>query len=59
MKLEEIRSIARQHQIRTAKLNKAELIRSIQGAEGNPACFNTHSSASCGQSACLWRGDCD
>ncbi len=59
MKLEEIKSLAKRHQIKTAKLNKAQLVRSIQDAEGNTACFNTQSSASCGQDACLWRSDCN
>ncbi|MSN24961.1 MAG: SAP domain-containing protein [Geobacter sp.] len=58
MKLEEIRTIAKKHQIKAGRSNKMELIRSIQQAEGNPQCFNSDTSKVCGQQGCLWRGDC-
>lgn len=58
MKLDEIKEIAKQHGIKPGKLKKSELIRSIQEAEGNPACFETGTSTTCGQEECLWRGDC-
>ncbi len=59
MKLEEIKEIAKQHSIKTGKLKKAELIRSIQLAEGNIACFETGQAAACGEAECLWRTDCN
>lgn len=59
MKLEEIKEIAKQHNIKVGKLKKAELIRAIQLAEGNDACFDNGRSGECGQSACLWREDCN
>lgn len=59
MKLEEIKVIAKQHGIKVGKLKKAELVRAIQEAEGNNACFETGQAAGCGQAGCLWRADCD
>jgi len=59
MKLEEIKEIAKQHNIKVGKLKKAELVRAIQMAEGNDACFESGRSADCGQQACLWRSDCN
>lgn len=59
MKLEEIKEIAKQHNIKAGKMKKAELVRAIQAAEGNPQCFETGTSSACGQDGCLWRQDCD
>lgn len=59
MRLEEIKEIAKQHGIKVGKLKKAELIRSIQQAEGNEACFDAGKVAVCGQDSCLWRSDCN
>ncbi|HEY4743448.1 MAG TPA: Rho termination factor N-terminal domain-containing protein [Desulfuromonadaceae bacterium] len=59
MKLEEIKEIAKQHGIKAGKMKKAELVRSIQQAEGNTPCFATGASLTCGQGSCLWREDCD
>jgi hypothetical protein len=58
MKVEEIKAIAKRHNIKVGKAHKFELIRSIQLAEGNQQCFGTSSAAECGQHACLWREDC-
>ena len=59
MNMVQIREIARTRGVKPGKLNKTELIRSIQQAEENPACFNTGFSMECGQEDCLWRPDCD
>lgn len=58
MKLDEIKEIAKQHNVKTGKLKKADLVRAIQQAEGNVQCFDSGSSPVCGQDQCLWRGDC-
>ncbi len=58
MKVEEIREIARQRNIKTGKAKKAELVRSIQQTEGNEPCFERGQAKTCGQDACLWREDC-
>jgi hypothetical protein len=58
MKLDEIKVIAVQHNIKVSKLKKAELVRAIQQAEKNVVCFETGTLDKCGQAACLWREDC-
>jgi hypothetical protein len=58
MRLEEIKEVAKQHNIKTGKLKKAELVRAIQNAEGNELCFETGTSANCEQNTCLWRIAC-
>ena len=37
--------------------NKADLIRAIQAAEGNPQCYHS-GQTSCDQTACCWLEDC-
>jgi hypothetical protein len=58
MKLDEIKEIAKQHNIKTAKMKKAELVRAIQQAEGNEQCFDSGKATTCDQEKCLWREDC-
>ena len=59
MKLEEIKEIAKQHNIKAGKVKKADLVRAIQQAEKNNICFETSKADICGQDACLWREDCE
>ncbi len=58
MRVEDIRNIARERGIKTGKLTKGELIRTIQREEGNNDCFGLRASLPCDQSGCLWRADC-
>lgn len=58
MKLQEIRTIAQQHNIKTGNQSKVALIRKIQLHEGNLDCFATGIHNDCDQPACLWRNDC-
>ena len=58
MKLDDIKEIAKQHNIKIAKMNKADLVTAIQQAENNEPCFATGIANNCGQDACLWREDC-
>jgi len=58
MKLEAVRTVARARGIKPGHLPKSELIRSIQIAEGNFACFATATRGQCDQAGCLWREDC-
>ncbi|MBI5659221.1 MAG: SAP domain-containing protein [Nitrosomonadales bacterium] len=58
MKLQDIRAIAKQYQIRAGGLSKTELIHQIQQLEGNFDCFGSACDGVCDQSACLWREDC-
>lgn len=58
MKLQEIRAIAKQHQINSRGRSKGEMIREIQQKEGNFPCFGTAYQGMCEQLKCLWREDC-
>lgn len=58
MKLQDIRTIAKQYQIHSSSLSKIELIHQIQRIEGNFDCFCSAQDGVCDQSACLWREDC-
>ena len=58
MKMEDVRSIAKSHSIKTNHLSKADLIRTIQAEEGNFDCFATAYDGVCDQVNCLWREDC-
>lgn len=53
----EIKEIAKQHGIRCGKMNKTDLIRTIQVHESNSPCFG-RTEGSCDQTNCLWREDC-
>jgi hypothetical protein len=59
MKLEEVKEIAKKHNIKAGKLKKADLVRAIQLAEQNDPCFETGIASECGQEECLWRTDCN
>lgn len=58
MKLNAIKEIAKQFNLKPGRANKVELIRAIQQAEGNLTCFGSNTSNECGQLNCLWREDC-
>ena len=58
MDIREIRKIARTMGIGTKGLDKGDLIRAIQVAEGNFDCFGTAIEEVCDQESCLWREDC-
>ncbi|PLX74441.1 MAG: SAP domain-containing protein [Desulfuromonas sp.] len=58
MKMTEIKAIAKERGIKAGRLNKTDLVRTIQQQEGNSACFNTGQVDSCGQNQCLWHADC-
>ena len=58
MKLDEIKEIAKQHNIKLGKMKKADLVRAVQQSENNDICFETGQADTCGQDTCLWREDC-
>ncbi len=58
MNIQAIRSIAKARGIKSAKLSKTDLIRTIQREEGNFPCFATAVDGSCDQWNCAWRADC-
>lgn len=58
MTLTELKEVARVHQIKMGKMGKMDLVRAIQSAEGNWACFGTAIDGNCDQTGCRWREDC-
>lgn len=57
MTVKEIKEIAKKMGLQVGKMRKADMIKSIQAAEGNTPCFQTGVRA-CGQENCCWRSDC-
>jgi hypothetical protein len=59
MKMADIRKKAKQAGVsgRIVSMKRAELIKAIQRAEGNPDCFGT-ATTYCDQANCSWREDC-
>jgi len=58
MQMNDIRSIAKDHGLKTSRLAKGDIIRLIQKSEGNFDCFASPQHGYCDQMACLWRDDC-
>jgi hypothetical protein len=58
MKVTEIKKYARGKGVAPGTMKKKELIRAIQAAEGNPACYGSERKANCPERTCLWEMDC-
>jgi len=59
MKFHEIRNMAKGMGIKKYNnMKKMDLIRAIQRAENNIACYGTQRVNSCQEVTCLWRSDC-
>jgi len=58
MNMQEIKDRAKDFGIKTARMNKAELIQTIQLSEGNFSCFASALEGECDQANCIWRDDC-
>lgn len=58
MRFQEIQRMAKGMEINTFRMKKMDLIQAIQRKENNIDCFGTTRVDSCGEEACLWRGDC-
>ena len=57
MKMTMIKEKAKELGIKAGRKNSADLIKSIQVAEGNFPCYKT-ALGFCDQQGCLWRTDC-
>ena len=55
--MQTIRNIAKERGLKSSRLNKAALIRTIQLDEGNFDCFGSIVDY-CDQQQCSWRDDC-
>ncbi|MGE5190371.1 MAG: SAP domain-containing protein [Gemmatimonadota bacterium] len=58
MDILEIRRIAGRLGINPAGMEKVDLVRAIQRAEGVADCFGCAASEECEEEGCLWREDC-
>ena len=58
MDMQEIRGMAKELGIKTARMSKIYLIQAIQLSEGNFNCFSSAVDGVCDQSICSWREDC-
>jgi len=56
--LKDVRAIAEKMGVDAGNLNKTELVRKIQRAEGNKDCYMSAQVLNCEQTNCLWRDDC-
>jgi len=58
MNIQEIKERAKDFGIKTARMSKMKLIRTIQLSEGNFDCFASAENGECDQMKCVWREDC-
>jgi len=58
MNMQEIRGLAKNLGIKASGMKKADLIQTIQLAEGNFSCFASAKDGECDQTKCIWRNDC-
>jgi predicted metal-binding transcription factor (methanogenesis marker protein 9) len=57
MKMTAIKEKAKMLGVQSGKMKKIDLIKAIQLAEGNDACFGSNN-MQCPQMDCCWRGEC-
>jgi len=57
MKMQQVRKRAKALGLKTFQMRKADIIRSIQTAEGNDPCFEA-ANGQCDQLECCWREVC-
>jgi hypothetical protein len=57
--LQDVRAIAEKRGVDAGNLNKTDLIKAIQRAEGNKDCYMSAQVLNCEQTNCLWREDCN
>jgi hypothetical protein len=58
MQIKKIGEIAKKKSVKPGKMNRTDLIRAIQRAEGNSDCFATTHVNMCNEMNRLWREDC-
>jgi hypothetical protein len=57
MKMDQLKKKAKKLGVNAGKMKKAQLVHSIQGAEGNNQCYG-RSNNTCDQTLCCFRDDC-
>lgn len=58
MRIPDVRQRAAEKGIMLDNVSYADLIRSIQRAEGNMECYDTGMAVECGQHDCVWKYIC-
>ncbi len=58
MKMVDVQKKAKSMGIKPVKMRKATLVKTIQTAEGNEACYQSKGAKNCQQTNCCWRDDC-
>lgn len=58
MNMQEIRDLAKEFGIKTSRVSKVDLIKTIQLSEGNFSCFSSAVDGICDQLDCVWQKDC-
>ena len=58
MNMTEIKKYAKQKGVNPGQMKKTGLIRAIQAAENNPACYASDRKLNCPETCCLWEKDC-
>ena len=58
MNMQKIRVLAKDLGIKSSRMSKVSLVKSIQLTEGNFGCFASATHGECDQLHCCWRDDC-
>ncbi|MEW6615240.1 MAG: SAP domain-containing protein [Thermodesulfobacteriota bacterium] len=58
MNFNEVRRMAKNLGVNTARRNKTDIIRAIQRAENNIDCYATDRVNNCYEDLCLWKSEC-
>ena len=58
MNFNEVRKMAKDLGVETARMTKADVIRAIQRAENNIDCYATGRVNDCYENLCLWKNEC-
>ncbi len=58
MNMQQIREHAKLLGIKSSRMSKVNLVKSIQQTEGNYSCFATAIDGYCDQLTCKWQDDC-
>lgn len=58
MNMQEIREIAKDKGVKTARLSKVKMVQAIQQIEGNFDCFASAIDDYCDQISCIWKTEC-
>ncbi|OGW36673.1 MAG: SAP domain-containing protein [Nitrospirae bacterium RBG_13_39_12] len=58
MTIKQIKTIAKEKGVKVGNMDKGNIIRAIQRAEGHFDCFGSATAGVCDQINCIWMEDC-